>query len=99
MARVAEAIEQGEIDVHYQPIVNARTGQTLPLSTAVLDDIGRHDLLTKDDDRGLRRYRRFLHEEFASYLQMRSRCYAEERRWPESEFWQRRSPAPDRRRA
>lgn len=25
-----------------KPIVNARTGQTLPLSTAVLDDIGRH---------------------------------------------------------
>lgn len=48
------------------------------------------DLLTKGDDRGLRRYRRFLEEEFASYLQMRARCYAEERRWPESEFWRRR---------
>lgn len=48
------------------------------------------DLLTKGDDRGLRRYRKFLQEEFESYSRMRARYYSEERRWPGSEFWQRR---------
>ncbi|HEY4641926.1 MAG TPA: tryptophan 7-halogenase [Thermoanaerobaculia bacterium] len=48
------------------------------------------DLLTNGDDRGLRRYRAFIADEFAAYTQMRTKFYREERRWPESEFWRRR---------
>jgi flavin-dependent dehydrogenase len=49
------------------------------------------DLLVKEDARGLDRYRRYVREEFESYSRVRARYYAEERRWPESPFWQRRA--------
>jgi len=48
------------------------------------------DLLTRGDDAGLRRYRAFIDAEFAAYAETRAQFYAEERRWPESEFWRRR---------
>ena len=48
------------------------------------------DVLLNDDDLGLRRYRRYVQDEFESYAKIRTQYYAEERRWPESEFWQRR---------
>lgn len=51
------------------------------------------DLLVKGDDRGMERYRRFVREEFEGYSRARSRYYASERRWPGSEFWQRRGGA------
>ncbi len=49
------------------------------------------DLLTKGDERGLTRYERYVREELESYSRVRARYYAEERRWPESPFWQRRA--------
>jgi flavin-dependent dehydrogenase len=49
------------------------------------------DLLVKGDERGLTRYSRYVREEFESYSRVRARYYAEERRWPESPFWQRRA--------
>jgi 2-polyprenyl-6-methoxyphenol hydroxylase-like FAD-dependent oxidoreductase len=52
------------------------------------------DLLAKGDASGLARYRRFVRDEFAGYLQVRSRYYREERRWPDSEFWRRRADRP-----
>ncbi len=48
------------------------------------------DLLTRGDDSGLRRYRRYVLEEFKSYAEARAKYYREERRWPASEFWLRR---------
>ena len=48
------------------------------------------DLLAKGDGRGLRRYRRYVREEFESYCRTRAKYYAEERRWPDSAFWRRR---------
>jgi flavin-dependent dehydrogenase len=48
------------------------------------------DLLTRDDDAGLRRYRRYVLEEFKSYTEVRAKYYREEQRWPTSEFWRRR---------
>lgn len=50
------------------------------------------DLLSKGDGRGLERYGRYVREEFESYSRVRARYYAEERRWPGSVFWRRRSP-------
>jgi flavin-dependent dehydrogenase len=48
------------------------------------------DLLTRDDDTGLRRYRRYVLEEFKSYTKVRAKYYRQEQRWPASEFWRRR---------
>jgi hypothetical protein len=44
------------------------------------------DLLTQGDDTGLRRYRRYVMEEFKSYIEVRAKYYREEQRWPASEF-------------
>ncbi len=52
------------------------------------------DLLAKGDARGMERYRAFLDHEHAGYLRAKHRYYAQERRWPESEFWRRRQRAP-----
>jgi flavin-dependent dehydrogenase len=51
------------------------------------------DLLAHGDPRGLNRYDRYVREEFASHCRVRARFYAEERRWPGSDFWRRRTAA------
>ncbi|HWM24850.1 MAG TPA: FAD-dependent oxidoreductase [Chthoniobacterales bacterium] len=51
------------------------------------------DLLTRHDESGLERYRRFVLDEFKSYAEVRTKYYREEQRWPESEFWLRRHEA------
>jgi flavin-dependent dehydrogenase len=51
------------------------------------------DLLARGDTAGMERYRRFVAGEFAGYLRTRARYYAEERRWPDREFWRRRHTA------
>jgi flavin-dependent dehydrogenase len=48
------------------------------------------DLLLRGEHDGLKRYRRYVSEEFASYTQTRRKYYREEQRWPTSEFWRRR---------
>ncbi|HWN99341.1 MAG TPA: NAD(P)/FAD-dependent oxidoreductase [Blastocatellia bacterium] len=48
------------------------------------------DLLARNDDSGLRRYRRYVAEEFKSYTAVRAKYYRQEQRWPGSEFWRRR---------
>lgn len=48
------------------------------------------DFLLSGDQRGLARYRRFVHDDYVGYLRIRKRFYDEERRWPDSEFWGRR---------
>jgi 2-polyprenyl-6-methoxyphenol hydroxylase-like FAD-dependent oxidoreductase len=51
------------------------------------------DFLLRGDDTGLTRYRRFIRDEFDSYTEVRTKVYAEEQRWPQSEFWRRRQGA------
>ena len=53
------------------------------------------DLLTRHDESGLERYRRFVLDEFKSYAEVRTKYYREEQRWPESEFWLRRHASAD----
>jgi flavin-dependent dehydrogenase len=48
------------------------------------------DLLLGGDPDGLRRYGRYVWEEFASYTETRRKYYQAEQRWPASEFWRRR---------
>ena len=51
------------------------------------------DLLERGDHEGLKRYSRYVSEEFKSYTEIRKKYYREERRWPASEFWRRRQSA------
>jgi flavin-dependent dehydrogenase len=48
------------------------------------------DLLRDGDRKGLKKYSRYVFEEFASYIRTRRKYYQEEQRWPASEFWRRR---------
>jgi flavin-dependent dehydrogenase len=48
------------------------------------------DLLGRGDRDGLRKYSRYVFEEFESYTRTRRKYYQEEQRWPASEFWRRR---------
>jgi flavin-dependent dehydrogenase len=48
------------------------------------------DLLERGDCAGLKRYDRYVIEEFKSYIEVRKEYYGEEQRWPASEFWRRR---------
>lgn len=45
-----------------------------------------------EDDTGMARYVALHRAEYARYLEGRERFYAEEGRWPRSEFWRRRRP-------
>jgi flavin-dependent dehydrogenase len=53
------------------------------------------DLLERGDQDGLKRYSRFVREEFRSYTDIRRKYYCEEKRWPASEFWRRRQGTID----
>lgn len=44
----------------------------------------------KGDWLGLEKYERIIASEFEAYLQTRAEFYGQERRWPDSQFWQRR---------
>jgi len=48
------------------------------------------DWLTHADAAGLRRYRRYIRQEFNRYLETRAQYYGAEQRWPSREFWRRR---------
>jgi flavin-dependent dehydrogenase len=48
------------------------------------------DHLERGDSDGLRRYGAFVKSEFAAYRNTLRDCYAQEQRWPDSVFWQRR---------
>ena len=53
-------------------------------SYAIADRLNKHDLS------GLNRYENFVQREFSSYQRAHAQFCGEERRWPESRFWQRR---------
>jgi flavin-dependent dehydrogenase len=60
------------------------------LRAAVFASYAIGDWLTRADEAGLRRYERFVSEEFRSYSAIRTKYYREEQRWPQSVFWSRR---------
>jgi flavin-dependent dehydrogenase len=51
------------------------------------------DFLCREDAAGLKRYRRFVADEFAAYRTTLSEYYGQERRWAERPFWHRRIAA------
>jgi flavin-dependent dehydrogenase len=65
------------------------------LRSGIFGSYALSDLLTRDDDSGLDRYRRYVMEEFKSYAEIRTKYYREEQRWPQSEFWRRRHVTVD----
>jgi len=48
------------------------------------------DLLCRNDDTGLTRYRRFITDQFAGYRKTLREFYAMEQRWADRPFWRRR---------
>jgi flavin-dependent dehydrogenase len=54
------------------------------------------DYLERGDPDGLRRYGTFVRSEFAAYRDTLRDYYAQERRWPDSLFWQRRRDGAQR---
>jgi len=53
------------------------------------------DWLTRADESGLDRYRRYIIREFNGYADVRKKYYLQERRWPSSEFWRQRHALTD----
>jgi hypothetical protein len=52
------------------------------------------DWLRGSDGHGLKRYRALMRHEFQAHQIALRKFYAEERRWPDYPFWQRRSGLP-----
>lgn len=66
-------------------------GITKALRSGIFAAYAVGDLLTDHTDRGLRGYERFIRAEFEAYRVSRAAHYADEQRWPEHEFWNRRA--------
>jgi flavin-dependent dehydrogenase len=84
-------IAVGDAASRFDPL--SSQGIVKALRSGVFASYAIADRLLHDDDSGLRRYARFIRDEFESYLEVRAKVYAEERRWLESEFWRRRQSA------
>ena len=78
----------GDAASRFDPLSSQGILKALRSGTFAAYAIG--DLLTRNDPRGIARYRAFIEQEFASYLTTRAKFYAEEGRWAGSEFWRRR---------
>jgi flavin-dependent dehydrogenase len=65
-------------------------GITKALRSGIFASYAISDRLTNGDVAGLNRYCHFIRHEFKGYARTRARYYADERRWPEREFWRRR---------
>jgi len=78
----------GDAATVFDPL--SASGITKALRGGIFAAYAISDLLEKKDQRSLERYRHFLHQEEQGYFRVRARYYAEENRWPDSEFWRRR---------
>jgi flavin-dependent dehydrogenase len=87
----ADWIAVGDAASSFDPL--SSQGITKALRSGIFAAYAAGDLLARGDDAGIRRYERFVAQEFAAFESTRTRYYAEERRWPASEFWRRRQEA------
>ncbi|HKQ51423.1 MAG TPA: NAD(P)/FAD-dependent oxidoreductase, partial [Pyrinomonadaceae bacterium] len=78
----------GDAASTYDPL--SSQGIVKSLRSGIFASYAIADSLCKRDASGLARYEKLAHREFASYARAHARYYAEERRWPESDFWRRR---------
>lgn len=79
----------GDAASRFDPL--SSQGITKALRSGIFAAYAVGDWLTRGDDAGLRRYRRYIEDEFTSYLEVRARFYRQEQRWPDREFWRRRT--------
>jgi flavin-dependent dehydrogenase len=87
-AAAANWLAVGDSASRFDPL--SSQGIVKALRSGIFGSYAISDLLTRDDDSGLDRYRRYVVEEFKSYAEIRTKYYREEQRWPQSEFWRRR---------
>lgn len=78
----------GDAASTYDPL--SAQGIVKSLRTGIFASYTIADYLQQSDANGLARYAKFVQREFESYRRVHAQYCAEERRWPESEFWQRR---------
>lgn len=83
----------GDAAARFDPL--SSQGVLKALRSGIFASYAIGDWLSRADNAGLRRYDRFVNEEFKSYCAARGKYYREEQRWPDSEFWARRhQPLP-----
>ncbi|HET6762826.1 MAG TPA: FAD-dependent oxidoreductase [Longimicrobiaceae bacterium] len=87
----ADWMAVGDAASSFDPL--SSQGITKALRSGIFAAYAAGDLLAKGDDAGIRRYERFVAQEFAAFETTRARYYGEERRWPGSKFWRRRQRA------
>lgn len=78
----------GDAASTYDPL--SSQGIVKSLRSGIFASYAIADLLCKADAGGLSRYEKLARREFAAYARAHARYYAEERRWPNSDFWRRR---------
>jgi len=78
----------GDAASRFDPL--SSQGIVKALRSGVFASYAISDWLERGDETGLKRYGRYVSEEFKSYTDIREKYYREEQRWPESEFWRRR---------
>jgi 2-polyprenyl-6-methoxyphenol hydroxylase-like FAD-dependent oxidoreductase len=87
----ADWIAAGDAASRFDPL--SSSGITKALRSGVFASYAIGDQLANGDNRGLRRYDRFIHSEFLHYLRTRTEIYRDEQRWPQNEFWSERCSA------
>ena len=84
----ADWLAAGDAASTYDPL--SSQGIVKSLRSGIFASYAVADSLCKRDAGGLSRYEKLVRREFASYARAHARHYAEERRWPHSDFWRRR---------
>ncbi|HWS99674.1 MAG TPA: FAD-dependent oxidoreductase [Pyrinomonadaceae bacterium] len=84
----ADWLAAGDAASTYDPL--SSQGIVKSLRNGIFASYAVADCLLKSDASGLARYEKLARREFAAYARAHARYYAEERRWPESDFWHRR---------
>lgn len=79
----------GDASLRYDPV--SGQGIVKALRSGVFAAYAIADWLSRADTRGLARYQRMVHDEFAVYWETLHGYYAQERRWTDQPFWRRRS--------
>jgi len=78
----------GDAAARFDPL--SSQGVLKALRSGIFASYAISDWLARADAAGLRRYERYVNEEFKSYCEVRTKYYREEQRWSQSEFWARR---------
>lgn len=78
----------GDAASTYDPL--SSQGIVKSLRSGIFASYAVADYLCRADASGLARYAKLARREFAAYARAHARYYAEERRWPRSDFWRRR---------